>query len=161
MFYSDYTGTQRFYDLAVHLILPVLAVALPLSAIFFRYIRAEMIDVLNSNHILAARGRAISRRKLYYKYVLKSILLPVITLSGTIFPLLLSGAVVVETIFSLPGIGRLMVHAALSRDYPVILAAGFLSFMFVIIGNLLADIGYLAADPRIRSATVKIPDGVE
>ena len=109
-----------------------------------------MVEVLNSDFIVSARARGLSERKVVFNYGLRNALLPLISILGTSFPALFSGAVIVEVIYSLPGMGRVMVDAALGRDYPVIMAASVVAFIAVIIGNLLADIGYAVADPRVR-----------
>jgi peptide/nickel transport system permease protein len=99
---------------------------------------------------LAARARGISEWKILVNYGLRNALIPLITIVGMTIPALFSGAVIIEVVFSLPGMGRIMVEAVLARDYPVILAASTVAFISVIIGNLLADIGYAIADPRVR-----------
>ena len=109
-----------------------------------------MIEILNSDFIISARARGLSERKVIFGYGFRNALLPVISLIGNSIPALLSGAVVVEVIYSLPGMGRVMFDAALGRDYPMIMAAGTVAFISVIIGNLLADLGYAAAYPRVR-----------
>ncbi|MCK4448128.1 MAG: ABC transporter permease, partial [Candidatus Marinimicrobia bacterium] len=109
-----------------------------------------MIESLNSDYITAAKARGIKRRKVIFTYGLRNALIPLISLLGLSIPLLFSGAVIIEVVFSLPGMGRVMVNAVLSRDYPIILAASTLAFISVTIGNMLADIAYAVADPRIR-----------
>jgi peptide/nickel transport system permease protein len=108
---------------------------------------------MSSEYVMAARARGISEYKILFKYELRNALIPLISLVGMTIPILFSGAVVIEVVFSLPGMGRILVEAVLSRDYPVILAASTLAFVSVIIGNLLADIGYAIADPRVRLET--------
>jgi peptide/nickel transport system permease protein len=92
----------------------------------------------------------VSERRILYHYALRNALLPQISLLGMSVPFLFSGAVVVEVVFSLPGMGRVMAEAVMARDYPVILAAGVVAFGAVALGNFLADLVYLLADPRIR-----------
>ena len=140
----------KFFDYIAHLTLPVITLCLPISATFYRYIRSGMIEALQSEYVLAAKARGISHKKIIWNYALRNAILPVISILGLSIPMLFSGAVVIEVIFSLPGMGRTLVSATLSRDYPVILAAGVFSFIAVIVGNLFADIGYGLADPRIR-----------
>jgi peptide/nickel transport system permease protein len=117
---------------------------------FFRYIRSDVIEALRSDYILGARARGIGHKKILFQYCLKNSLLPIISLLGVIIPALLSGAIIVEVIFSLPGMGRTMVTAVFGRDYPVILAASTLAFFAVVAGNMIADITYSIIDPRIR-----------
>jgi peptide/nickel transport system permease protein len=140
----------RMVDIARHLFLPVVTLGLPLTATIFRYIRAGMIEALNADYILAARARGISHKRIRFQYGLQNSLLPIINLLGIIIPGLLGGAVMVEVIFSLPGIGRLIVSAVFGRDYPLIMAANALAFILVVAGNFLADIFTFLTDPRIH-----------
>lgn len=146
----------RFWDLAGHLILPVITLGLPLAATFFKYIRSNMIETLNSEYILAAKARGVNRSKILWKYALKNSLLPIISLLGIVIPALLSGAVIVEVLFALPGVGRIMVTAVYSRDYPVLMAAVTFGFIAVLLCNLLADICYRIVDPRIQHSPGEI-----
>jgi peptide/nickel transport system permease protein len=149
--YHDQLNTiGRFTDYIKHLFLPVLTLGLPLAATFFRYIRSGVIEALRSDYILGARARGIGYKKILFRYCLKNSLLPIISLLGVIIPALLSGAVIVEVIFSLPGMGRTMVTAVFGRDYPIILAASTLAFFAVVAGNMIADTTYSIIDPRIR-----------
>ena len=140
----------RIGDYAAHLILPVVTLGLASAATFGRFARTSIIEAMNSDYVVAARARGISQMQVLLNYGLRNALIPLISLAGLMVPALLSGAVVIEVVFSLPGMGRVMVAAALGRDYPVILAATALAFLAVVIGNLLADIGYTMADPRVR-----------
>lgn len=137
-------------DYFTHLLLPVFTLGITTAPVFGRFVRSNMIEVLNSDFITSARARGLSERKVIFVYGFRNALLPVISLIGNSIPALFSGAVVIEVIYSLPGMGRVMVDAALGRDYPMIMAAGTVAFVSVIIGNLLADLGYAAADPRVR-----------
>jgi len=150
VFHSQLGAAGQIWDYVRHLFLPVLTLGLTLAAIFHRYTRTSMIEALNADYLLAARARGVPRRKIIWKYGLKNASIPLISLLGLIIPELLSGVIVIETIFSLPGMGRVMVEAVLGRDYPVIMAASTLAFIAVIAGNFLADIGYALVDPRIR-----------
>jgi len=141
---------SRIIDLAHHLFLPILTLGLPLAAVFYRYARAGMIEALQSDYILAARARGISQRRILFQYGLQNSMLPIINLLGIIIPGLLSGAVMVEVVFSLPGMGRLIVSAVFGRDYPLIMAANVLAFIMVVTGNLLADTFCFLTDPRIQ-----------
>ncbi len=150
VYYNDLEPWEKFVDLARHLILPVTVLGFTSAAAFGRFIRASIIDELNSDYITAARARGLSETKIVLKYALRNGLIPLISLIGLTVPVLFGGAVVIEVIFSLPGMGRIMVEAVQGRDYPVILSASSWAFISVIIGNLLADIGYALADPRVR-----------
>jgi peptide/nickel transport system permease protein len=108
------------------------------------------VDVLDLDFVRAARARGIAGRRVLLRHVLRNALLPVITLLGLALPALFSGTVFVEVIFAWPGMGRELVAAVAARDYPVVLAATAVFGALVIIGNLLADLLYAAADPRLR-----------
>lgn len=150
VFHDQLTPWGRLADYLQHLVLPVTTLALVSAPVFARYLRTSMIEAMNSGHVLAARARGIAERKILVMYGLRNALIPLVSLAGMTIPVLFSGAVVIEVVFSLPGMGRVMVEAVLARDYPVILAASTLALVAVIVGNLLADIGYAAADPRVR-----------
>jgi len=150
LFHEQLSFNGRIVDSIRHLILPVTTLGVSFSAVFFKYIRGSMVESLHSNYILAARARGVSSGKIFFKYSLRNSLLPLISTIGLSLPMLFSGALIVEVVFSLPGMGRVMFYAALARDYPVIIAAGSLAFLSVVLGNLLADILYMVADPRIR-----------
>ena len=150
VFHDQLNVVGRIFDYGKHLTLPVLTLGLVSAPTFSRYLRTSMIEALNSGYVLAARARGISEWRVLFKYGLRNALIPLISLVGMTIPLIFSGAVIIEVIFSLPGMGRVMVEAVLARDYPVILAASALAFVSVIMGNLLADIGYAIADPRVR-----------
>ena len=143
---------SRLHDSFNHLLLPVLTLGFPVSATFFKYTRSGMIEALQSDYVLGATARGISTTTILWKYALKNTFLPVISLLGVIIPALLSGAVVVEVIFALPGIGRTMVNAVFTRDYPLLMAGTTIAFLVVLICNLLADIGYCFIDPRILTS---------
>lgn len=150
LFHDQLSFGGRIIDSIRHLILPITTLGVSFSAVFFKYIRGSMVESLHSNYILAARARGVSSGKIFFKYSLRNSLLPLISTIGLSLPMLFSGALIVEVVFSLPGMGRLMFNAVLARDYPVIVAAGSLAFLSVVLGNLLADILYRIADPRIR-----------
>ncbi len=150
IFHERLSFFGKIGDYAAHLILPVLTLGLTTAPVYGRFVRSSMVEVLNSDFIVSARARGLSERKIVFNYGLRNALLPLISILGTSFPALFSGAVIVEVIYSLPGMGRVMVDAALGRDYPIIMAASAVAFVAVIIGNFLADIGYAVADPRVR-----------
>ncbi len=137
-------------DLLRHLVLPVLVLALGSAAYTTRFVRGNMLGILQKDFILQNRLLGISSKKIYFKYALKNTLLPVVTLIGLGFPFLLSGSLVVEYLFSWPGMGWLTFHAVLTRDYPVILASTTLIAILVILGNLFSDLLYPLVDPRIK-----------
>ena len=147
----EYAGTFQYLgDLLHHLVLPVLVLALSSAAYTTRFVRGNMLGVLQKDFILQAKLLGISGRRVSYKLALKNALLPVVTLIGLGFPFLLGGSVVVEYLFSWPGMGWLTFHAVLLRDYPVILATTTITAVMVILGNFLSDLLYPLVDPRIR-----------
>ena len=109
-----------------------------------------MAGVLTENYIRAARARGLSERRVIYGHALRNALLPVVTILGLSVPGLLGGSVIFESIFSLPGMGRLFYESVFSRDYPVILAVLFIGSVLTLLGNRLADGAYRLADPRVR-----------
>jgi peptide/nickel transport system permease protein len=137
-------------DVAPHLVLPTLVLSASTMAGMARYTRSAMLEALGQDFVRLARAKGLRERQVVARHALRNSLLPVITLLGFYVPFLLGGAVVVETIFALPGVGRLTLDAVASRDYPVLLTINVLGALTVLVGNLLADIGYALADPRIR-----------
>lgn len=137
-------------DMFFHLILPALTLGLPAAAATARYLRNNLLDVLRQDFIRTARAKGLTRRTVILKHALPNALLPLITLFGLSIPFLLSGAVITEVVFAWPGMGRVTVDAIMTRDYPLIIATTFVAGTMVIAGNLLADLLYSAADPRIR-----------
>jgi peptide/nickel transport system permease protein len=144
------TGLPRLVDLLRHLVLPALCLGLVGAAGTARYLRATLLDVRSSRFMLAARARGIPERRLLWVHALRPALLPVVTLLGLSLPILVSGSVVIETIFSWPGMGQVAYNAARARDIPLILGATLIGAAAVILGNLVADILYSVVDPRTR-----------
>lgn len=133
-----------------YLLLPTIVLATNLLAIVARYTRSSMLETLGQDYLRTARAKGLRERTITVRHALRNSLLPVITLLGVQIPYLLGGTVAVETIFALPGIGRLALDSVISRDYPVILTINMFIAVLVLIGNLLADIAYVLADPRVR-----------
>ena len=138
------------WDVFKHLILPAITLASIYLAVYSRLARASMLDVLGSDYIRTARSKGLSERVVLYKHALKNALLPVVTMAGLQFARLIAGAVVVETVFSWPGIGQLAFNSILRRDHPLLLGILFLSTLMVVIANLLTDFIYRILDPRIK-----------
>lgn len=141
---------DRVWDRVIHLILPVATLTLVLAAGIARYTRGQMLEVIRQDYVRTARAKGLSERTVIFKHALRNSLLPVITLLGLYLPFLFSGAVFVEVIFSWPGMGRIIVDAIMQRDYPLVMATSFIFAVMVVVGNLLADVLYAVADPRIR-----------
>jgi peptide/nickel transport system permease protein len=141
----------RVGDRAKHLFLPALALGIGNAAGVARYMRGSMLEVIHQDFIRTARAKGLSERTVIFKHALRNALIPIITLLGLYLPFLLSGAVLVETIFGWPGMGRAIVDAILQRDYPMVMATSFVIAAMVVMGNLLSDVLYAVVDPRIRT----------
>ncbi len=139
-----------FQDVLIHLILPSVTLGLVVSGIFVRLTRANMLDVLKSDYIIAARARGIPNKRVVYKHGLKNALVPILTMLGLQFALLLAGAVLTETTFSWPGMGRLLLERIYLRDYPTIQGIIIMFTLFVALASLFVDIIYAIIDPRVR-----------
>lgn len=138
------------WDLVKHLILPVLLSAFGGLAGLSRYMRANMLEVIRQDYIMTARAKGLSERVVIYKHALRNALLPVITILGLSVPGLIGGSVIFETIFAIPGMGQLFYMAVMSRDYPTVMGILFIGAILTLLGNLIADVSYALADPRIR-----------
>lgn len=143
-------GDESFLDYVHHLIAPAIVLALVEVAIWSRYMRASMLDVINQDYIRTARAKGLPERRVIFRHALRNALLPMITLAGLQMPTLLSGALVTETVFTWPGMGRLFLDSLGYRDYPVVMGILMFTALLVLIGNLLADLLVSAADPRVR-----------
>ena len=137
-------------DIAFHLVLPVTALAIQSIAAFSRYLRASMLDVMRQDYVRTAKAKGASSSRVIGRHALRNALIPLITLIGLSIPGLIAGAVITEFIFSYPGLGQLTITAIFQNDYPTIYATSMLIGIFVIIGNLVADILYGVVDPRIK-----------
>ncbi|OZI79306.1 MULTISPECIES: ABC transporter permease [Bordetella] len=133
-----------------HLILPAIVLGLVNSALITRFIRASMLDVLRDDYVRTARAKGLPERKVILKHAVRNALIPILTVLGLTTALLVSGAVVTETVFGLPGVGSLVVSAVLRRDYPVIQGALLVIAAIYVLINLFIDLLYLAVDPRVR-----------
>ncbi len=132
------------------LILPVMTLALVSIAAYSRYMRSAMIDSLAQDYIRTAKAKGLSQRAILFRHALRNSLIPMATLIGLSIPAVLSGAVITESVFNYPGVGLLFVQSADSEDFSVLLGLTLVAAIGVIIGNLVADIGYAVLDPRIR-----------
>lgn len=138
-------------DIAHHLVLPAFTLAIIYIAQFSRLTRASMLDVLGADYIRTARAKGLSERKVVYKHALRNALLPVVTIAGLHVANMLAGAVLVETVYNWPGMGRLAFESILRRDHPTILGILFFSALIVILANILTDLSYRLIDPRINA----------
>ena len=133
-----------------HLVLPVITLALPQIAVIARLTRASLIEQLRANHVRTARAYGLPARSVVVRHALRSALLPVVSYLGPAAAALLTGSVVVETIFGVPGVGRYFVQGALNRDYTLVMGTVVLIAVFVVLFNLIVDLLYAALDPRVR-----------
>ena len=143
-------GNGSFLDYVHHLIAPSLVLALVTIAIWSRYMRSSMLEVINQDYIRTARAKGLSERSVLIGHAFRNALLPMITIAGLQLPTLLSGALVTETVFTWPGMGRLFLDSIGYRDYPMVMGVLMFSAVLVLLGNLMADVLYAASDPRIR-----------
>jgi peptide/nickel transport system permease protein len=132
------------------LVLPAFALGLVQSALIARIARSSMLDVLREQYITAGRAKGLGERAVVYKHALKNAMIPTITIIGISFAILISGAVVVETVFNIPGLGRLIISAVLRRDYPVIQGVVLCVAGVYMLINLVTDLSYLLFDPRVK-----------
>lgn len=147
---TDYTGMQRVLDIASHLILPAMTSALTQTATLVRYTRASVLKTVSEEYIKTAMAKGLTKKQAIIKHGMKNSRVAVITVLCNRLPDLLSGALIVETIFVWPGIGLLNYQAILKQDYPLIMGITLLIAVIVIFCNLAADIFYIFVDPRIR-----------
>lgn len=146
---SGKTGLDRALDIARHLVLPVAALGVIYLALYLRMMRAGMAEVWRMDFVLAARARGISRRRLVLRHVARNAMLPLVTMLGLQSATMLGGSVVIESVFSVPGLGRLAQEAVAARDTPLLLGIILISAVLVILVNLVVDIAYALLDPRV------------
>jgi peptide/nickel transport system permease protein len=158
--YADTTGMgwgewlafqwEKALDALYHMILPAFSLGIATAAGTARYMRTSLLEVLNQDYVRTARAKGVHPALVIFKHALRNALLAVITIFGLSLPFLFSGAVLVETVYAWPGMGKLIVESIFNRDYPVVMANAFFIALLVMLGNLVADILYAVADPRIR-----------
>jgi len=133
-----------------HLLLPSVLGATAGIAVLSRYVRSQMLEVEGQDYVRTAKAKGLPPEQVHYKHALRNALLPFVTMFGLILPGLIGGSVIIESIFSWPGMGRMAYEAILARDYPVILTVNFISAILVLVGTFISDLLYLLVDPRIR-----------
>lgn len=133
-----------------HLLLPSVLGATAGVAVLSRYVRGQMLEVEGQDYVRTAKAKGLPAEQVHYKHALRNALLPFVTMFGLILPGLIGGSVIIESIFSWPGMGRMAYEAILARDYPVILTVNFISAVLVLAGTFVSDLLYLVVDPRIR-----------
>jgi peptide/nickel transport system permease protein len=141
---------EGFVDRVHHLTLPAIALALALGALVVRQTRAAALDVMHEDYVTFARARGLSRSRLLGAYALRNVSLPIVTSAGFILILALSGAVLVESVFSLPGVGSLVVESVTTKDVPVVQGVALMLAFYVIVINVLIDLSVMVIDPRTR-----------
>lgn len=149
--YETLSAIGKAWDWVSHLLLPIFLEAFGGLAGLSRYMRSNMLEVVRQDYITTARAKGLPESKVIYKHALRNALLPIITILGLSVPGLIGGSVIFETIFSIPGMGQLFYTGVITRDYPLIMGILTIGAILTLAGNLLADIGYAIADPRIRT----------
>lgn len=139
-----------FWDVARHMVMPVLVLTASLAGSNIRYVRSSMLEVLQKDYLRTATAKGIGRGAVVRRHAVRNALLPIITVIGMELPMLIGGAVIVEQVFSWPGLGLLTMAAIMGRDYPVIMGVSLLSAVMVLLGNLITDILYAVVDPTIQ-----------
>jgi peptide/nickel transport system permease protein len=148
--YAELSWAGRILDVVHHLILPVFVSAFGGLAGMSRYMRSNMLEVIRQDYITTARAKGLDERAVIFRHALRNALLPVITILGLSIPGLIGGSVIFETVFAIPGMGQLFFQAVMARDYPTVMGILVIGAFLTLIGNLIADVSYSVADPRIR-----------
>jgi peptide/nickel transport system permease protein len=140
----------KVMDRTWHLVLPSMLGATGGIAVLSRYVRSQMLEIIDQDYVRTARAKGLPPDAVYYRHALRNALLPFVTMFGLLLPGLIGGSVIIESIFSWPGMGRMAYEAILARDYPVILTVNFVTAVLVLAGTLISDLLYMVADPRIK-----------
>ena len=148
--FSGASFVNRMMDRVWHLLLPSILGATGGIAVLSRYVRNQMLEVEGQDYVRTARAKGLPEEQVHYKHALRNALLPFVTMFGLVLPGLIGGSVIIESIFSWPGIGRMAYEAILARDYPVIITVNFITAILVLAGTFLSDLLYMVVDPRIR-----------
>jgi len=149
--FRQFTFWQKVQDLGAHVTLPVLGAAFMGLAGMSRYMRGSMLEVVRQDYITTARAKGLPERTVIFKHALRNALLPLITMLGLSVPGLIGGSVIFESIFAIPGMGQLFYGAVMARDYSLVMGELVIGAILTLLGNMLADVGYALADPRIRA----------
>ena len=147
---SGKQGVARLLDILRHMVMPVTTLGLFYVALYTRVMRASMLEVFNQDYVTTARAKGLSERRITFRHVFRNALLPMVTLVGVQFGTLLGGSVLVETVFSWPGLGRLAFEAVFQRDINLLLGILLMCSVLVVLSNILVDVMYSQLDPRIR-----------
>ncbi|MDR1545228.1 MAG: ABC transporter permease [Deltaproteobacteria bacterium] len=146
---------DRALDTAKHLLMPVTISSLGGLAGLSRYLRSNMLEVIRQDFLNTARAKGLPERTVIWKHALRNALIPVITVLGLSVPGLVGGSVIMESVYAIPGLGQLFYNAVMGRDYPLVMGGLVIGAALTLVGNLLADLGYAWADPRIRDTAFK------
>ncbi len=141
---------SNLWDLIKHMIMPVIVLATSMAGTNIRYIRSAMLEILQQDYLRTAKAKGIGRYRVIYKHALRNALIPLVTILGMHIPILFGGAIIVEQVFSWPGLGLMTMSAIINRDYPVIMGVCLMSAVVVLIANLLTDILYALVDPTVQ-----------
>lgn len=141
---------EGLWTSARHLFLPALALGLPNSALIIRFVRSSLLDVIATDYVRTARAKGLTERVVIFRHAVRNALVPILTVVGLTFAALMGGAVVTETVFSIPGIGQLVVSSVLRRDYPVVQGVTLIVATSYVAINLMVDLLYLLVDPRVK-----------
>lgn len=147
---SSYMGFEFIIDRLKHMILPVLVLALISAGSMMRYTRTAVLEIVKQDYIRTARAKGLSEKVVIYKHALRNALIPIVTLIGLSLPGLFSGAIITESIFGIPGIGKIALEAVTKRDYPLLMGFSLFVAVLTLLGNLLSDIFYAIVDPRVK-----------
>lgn len=148
--FGDVSLLRAVMDRVWHLLLPSVLGATVGIAVLSRYVRSQMLEVESQDYVRTAKAKGLPSEQVHYKHALRNALLPFVTMFGLILPGLIGGSVIIESIFSWPGMGRMAFEAILARDYPIILSVNFISAVLVLIGTFISDLLYMVVDPRIH-----------
>ncbi|MEW6108431.1 MAG: ABC transporter permease [Nitrospirota bacterium] len=151
MEYDSMSLPGKAWDRTIHLIMPVFVSAFGGLAGISRFMRSSMLEVIRQDYVTVARAKGLNETKVIYRHAFANALLPIITILGLSIPGLIGGSVIFESIFGIPGMGQLFYMSVMTRDYPLVMGMLTIMAILTLIGNLLADIGYMLADPRIRT----------
>lgn len=141
---------QEIGDVGIHMLLPVIVLAFSSFATFSRYVRSAMIDVINQDYIRTARSKGLKEKVVIYRHAFKNALIPLVTLLGLYIPSLFAGAMILESVFLWPGLGKILIDAIYGLDQSIITACLMFSAILMVLGNLLSDILYSVVDPRVK-----------
>ncbi|NIP29333.1 MAG: ABC transporter permease subunit [Candidatus Dadabacteria bacterium] len=148
--YENFSFFKKFIDFMWHITLPVFCLTYASFASLSRFQKGSLLEVLREDFIRTAYAKGLDSRVVLYKHALRNSVIPIVTIMASILPSLIGGSVIIETIFSIPGIGKLGFEAILSRDYPIIMAIATISAFLTLIGILVSDLAYSVIDPRIN-----------